>query len=102
VGENPGVPSLDLIRWTFTIDPAKREPVEDYLSELGLDWHGRGEGQYLVNWDEPEGDPDEVIDELWALNGAPFEVTHEEFHRLNLLVYHVEDEGSEGADRAVA
>ena len=44
-----------------------------------------------MTWDEPEGGIDELIEELWAINGEPFEVTHEEFHRVNLLVYQPEE-----------
>lgn len=87
----------DLIRWTFTADPAKREEVETFLRDLGWEVQTRAEGQTVATWDEPEGDPDEVVEQLWAVHGEPFEVTHEEFRRNELLVYHHEDEGTEQA-----
>src|SRR5262249_50873680 len=80
-------PSIDLIRWTFTSDPARRRELEDYLNDLGLDVLVRGEAQFVVTWEEPEGDADEVVEELWEINGQPFEVTHEEFGRLGLFTY---------------
>ena len=51
--------------------------------------------KFVVTWDEPDREVEEIIAELWALNGAPFEVTQEDFHRLGLhTLYHVEDEGA--------
>lgn len=101
--------SIEMIRWTFTVDPAHRGEIESYLLDQGLEVLVRGEDTLVATWDEPEGEIDEVIEELWAINGAPFEVTHEEFHRANLLIYHVEEaeaaEESDGdveADKAVA
>jgi len=94
-------PAVDLIRWTFTVDPAHRDAIEGHLNDLGLDVHVRGEGQFVVTWDEPGGDLDEVIEELWEIHGTPFEVTHEEFRRLDLCVYHYED-GEAEEDKAVA
>jgi len=92
--------SIELIRWTFTIDPAHKAEIEAYLVDQGLEVLVRGEDTLVATWDEPEGEIDEVIEELWAINGQPFEVTHEEFHRANLLVYHVEE--AEGDEKAVA
>ncbi|HEU5115181.1 MAG TPA: hypothetical protein VFT74_00750, partial [Isosphaeraceae bacterium] len=86
--------STDMIRWTFTIDPTQRFEVETYLSDLGLDVHVRDGQQFTVMLEEPEFDLDEVVEELWALNGSPFEVTHEAFHRLDHLVYHAEEESA--------
>lgn len=89
---------IDLIRWTFTADPAKRAEIEGYLTDLGLDATSRIDGQFVVLWDEPEGDLDEVVEGLWGINGAPFEVTHESFRRLDLLVYQSDPEaGAEAA-----
>jgi hypothetical protein len=92
--------SIELIRWTFTVDPAHKAEIEAYLVDQGLEVMVRGEDTLVATWDEPEGEIDEVIEELWAINGQPFEVTHEEFHRANLLVHHVED--PEGDEKAVA
>jgi hypothetical protein len=92
--------SIELIRWTFTVDPAHKAEIEAYLVDQGLEVLVRGEDTIVATWDEPEGEIDEVIEELWAINGQPFEVTHEEFHRANLLVYHVEE--AEGDEKAVA
>ena len=85
---------IDMIRWSFTADPSRRAEIEGYLDDLGLDVYVRGEAQFTAIWEEPEGDPDEVVERLWEINGAPFEVTHEEFSRLNLLAYHAEDEAA--------
>ncbi|MDR3619113.1 MAG: hypothetical protein P4L85_07160 [Paludisphaera borealis] len=92
--------SIELIRWTFTVDPAHKAEIEAYLVDQGLEVLVRGEDTLVATWDEPEGEIDEVIEELWAINGQPFEVTHEEFHRANLMVYHYEE--SEADDKAVA
>lgn len=97
--------TIDLIRWTFTVDPAHRDAIEEHLNDLGLDVLVREGSQFLVCWDEPEGNIDEVIEAVWALNGEPFEITQEEFHRQNLLHVHHEDEPGAGASepgRAVA
>lgn len=98
-GQNEG--AIDLIRWTFHVRPDRRAAIEAHLNDLGLDVHARGEGPLVATWDEPEGDLEELIEELWGLNGEPFEVTHEEFRRLNLLVFHHDEEDDEPG-RAVA
>ena len=92
--------SIELIRWTFTVDPTHKAEIEAYLVDQGLEVMVRGEDTLVATWDEPEGEIDEVIEKLWAINGQPFEVTHEEFHPANLLVYHVEE--AEGDEKAVA
>ena len=94
--------SIELIRWTFTVDPAHRAEIEAHLVDQGLEVLVRGEDTLVATWDEPEGEIDEVIEELWAINGQPFEVIHEEFHRANLLVYHVEEEEAGEDEKAVA
>ena len=93
---------IDLIRWTFTIEPARSPGVEAYLADLGLDVHVQGGSRFVVTWEEPDGDADEVIEGLWAAYGEPFEVTHEEFHRVNLLTLHHEDAAEPDSGRAVA
>ncbi|WP_165065453.1 hypothetical protein [Paludisphaera rhizosphaerae] len=82
--------SIELIRWTFNVDPAHRAEIESYLVDQGLEVLVRGEETMVATWDEPEGDPSEVIEGMWAIAGANFEVTHEEFHRANLFVYEAE------------
>lgn len=89
----------DLVRWSFSIDPAHREAIEGHLSDLGADVLVREGRDVLVTWDEPDQDDEsEVIEALWALNGAPFEVVSETFHRLELhTIHHVEDEAVQAA-----
>jgi hypothetical protein len=93
--------SVELIRWTFSVTPEHRVEIETHLLDLGLEVQARGEDTLIVTWDEPEGGVDELIEELWAINGEPFEVTHEEFHRVNMLVYQPEEVGGD-AEKAVA
>lgn len=93
--------SIEMIRWTFTIDPAQRAAIEGYLTDQGLEVMVRGEDTMVATWDEPEGEIEEVIEGMWAVAGAPFDVTHEEFHRANLLIYQDESEG-EDDEKAVA
>ena len=45
-----------------------------------------------MTWDEPEDDLTEVIEAIWSLNGEPFEVVQEGFHRLDLHTIHHEEE----------
>src|SRR5437016_1530036 len=81
-------PSLDLVRWTFTIDPAHRSEIESYLHDLGADVLVREGVEFLVTWDEPEGSLVEVIEMIWSLNGASIDVIQEEFQRLSLYTLH--------------
>ena len=37
MSENQPAVSIDMIRWTFTIDMEKRAQVETYLSDLGAE-----------------------------------------------------------------
>jgi hypothetical protein len=92
--------SVDLVRWTFKVNQENRVEIESHLLDLELDVEARGEDMLVVTWDEPEENLDELIQQLWAINGEPFEITHEEFHRVNLLVYHPEE--SSEVDRTVA
>jgi hypothetical protein len=92
--------SVDLIRWTFKVNQESRVEIESHLLDLELDVEARGEDMLVVTWDEPAMNLDELIEQLWAINGEPFEITHEEFHRVNLLVYHPEETGE--VDRTVA
>jgi len=84
--------SVEMIRWTFAVDPAHRGEIETYLLDQGLEVLVRGEETMVATWDEPEGSIEEVIEGMWAIHGAPFEVTHEEFHRSNLLLYDADEE----------
>lgn len=93
----PDTPATDLIRWTFTPDASRRDAVAAHLRDLGLDVQAREDGLVVATWDEPDGDPDALVDELWALHGSPFEITHEEFRRTDLLIYHHEDEPADQA-----
>jgi hypothetical protein len=92
--------SVELIRWTFTVNPEHRVEIETHLLDLGLEIQARGDDALVVTWDEPEGGIDELIEELWAINGEPFEITHEEFHRVAILAYHPEEVA--GEDSAAA
>jgi hypothetical protein len=91
-------PSLDLIRWAFTIDAAHRTEIESHLADLGADVLVREGTEFLVTWDEPEDDLAEVIEAIWSLNGEPFDVVQEEFQRLGLHTFqHCEDEPAQEA-----
>lgn len=91
MGDGSNDATIDLIRWTFVINPEHRAEIEEHLVDLGLDVLIHGETHFIVTWDEPEGNIDEVIEAIWALNGAPFEVAQEEFHRQTLLHLHHDD-----------
>jgi hypothetical protein len=84
--------TIDMIRWTFLIDPAHRAEIEEHLNDLGLDVVVRDGSQFTVTWDEPEGNLDEVVEALWAIHGEPFEITQEEFHLQNMVTIHHEDD----------
>ena len=91
--------SVEMIRWTFAVGPAHRVDIETHLLDLGLEIQARGDDTLVVTWDEPEEGIDELIEELWAINGEPFEITHEEFHRVSMLIYHPEEVGNETEGR---
>jgi len=97
MNHDPNAPTLDLIRWTFTSDPAQSGAIEEHLTDLGLDVMVSDGCKFLVTWEEPDREVDEVITAIWALNGVPFEVTQEEFHRLSLHTLHHVDEGTSEA-----
>jgi hypothetical protein len=94
--------SVEMIRWTFTVNSTHRVEIESHLLDLGLEVQARGDETLIVTWDEPEGGVDELIEELWAINGEPFEITHEEFHRINMLIYHPEEQPGAETDSAAA
>jgi hypothetical protein len=84
---------IDLVRWSFTINPAHCGAIEGRLVDLGADVLVRDGQEFIVTWDEPENDPTDVIEVLWELNGEPFEVIQEGFHRLELHTIHHEEDG---------
>lgn len=102
MGDGHDAATIDMIRWTFTAGADHRAEIEEHLADLGLDVLVREGVHFLVTWDEPEGNIDEVIEAIWALNGEPFEVTQEEFHRQNLLHLNHDDGDSADGERAVA
>jgi hypothetical protein len=87
------------VRWTFTSNPDHRAEIESHLLDLGADVVVREGSDFLVTWEEPDEDLLEVVETIWSLNGQPFEVIQEEFHRLSLNTLHYcEDEtGQEAA-----
>ena len=89
----------DLVRWSFTINPAHRVAIEGHLIDQGADVLVREGQEFAVFWDEPEDDLTEVIEAIWSLNGEPFEVVQEGFHRLDLHTIHHEEDvpGQEAA-----
>jgi hypothetical protein len=90
--------STDLVRWSFTINPDHRDAIESHLADLGADVLVREGHDLIVTWDEPEDDLSEVVEAIWAINGEPFDVIEEEFHRLELhTIHHVEDEAGQQA-----
>jgi hypothetical protein len=85
--------SIDLVRWTFATNPDRRAEIQAHLVDLGLDVEVHEDANFVVNWEEPDPNFEEVIEEVWELNGQPFEVTQEEFHRLGVhTLHHVDDE----------
>jgi hypothetical protein len=99
MSENASTNVVDTLRWTFSANPEKRADLVNYLTnDLGLDVMVREDGEFVVLWDEPGVDEIEgVVEELWEINGEPFEVTHEEFRRLNLFVYQTEEAEADAA-----
>jgi hypothetical protein len=95
---NLNAPSPDLIRFTFTTDPAHRAAIQEYLTDLGLEVVVADDCKFVVTWEEPDREVEEIISEIWALNGVPFDVTQEDFQQLGLhTLYHVENEEGEAA-----
>lgn len=88
--------AVDMLRWTFTVGADAVEAVETHLSDLGADVFVRDGGTFHVTWDEPDADLDPVVEAIWGLAGEHFEITQEEFHRLNLhLLQHDSGETDE-------
>lgn len=85
--------TVDLVRWSFSIETDRAPEIQAHLNDLGADVLVRDGRDFLVTWDEPEGDIAEVIEAIWSINGAPFDVIQEVFHRLELHTFHhVDDE----------
>jgi hypothetical protein len=85
--------AIDLIRWTFTIDPEHRLAIESHLVDLGADVWIVEESKFQVSWEEPEANLDEVVEALWQIHGSAFDVTQEEFQRTSLhILQHSDDE----------
>ena len=97
MGDGQNAETIDLIRWTFMVDPEHRAEIEEHLADLGLDVLIHDVSPFVVTWDEPEGNLDEVIESIWALNGTPFEVAQEEFQRQSLVHLNHEDAQAEEA-----
>lgn len=93
--------TIDVVRWTFALEPERQGPVRELLADHGAEVHAVGEWVVAL-WDEADpAELDGIVEELWDLHGAPFEVTHESLKRLDRFVYHHEDEGdSAGAAAA--
>jgi hypothetical protein len=87
--------ATDLVRWTFTAEPEHRDAIETHLDDLGADVFVQEGGRFLVTWEEPEHALDEVVEAIWALNGTPFDVIQEEFHRLSLSLLQLQGEEEE-------
>ncbi len=96
MSHDPKAP-VDLVRWTFAVDPDRRSPIEAHLLDHGADVLVRGEDQLVASWEEPASDMEEVIEALWGLNGGPFEVTVEAFRRLDLHTLQSDDDVSQEA-----
>lgn len=88
-------PSVDMIRWTFTVKPENRAVIEAHLVDLGPDVVVLGDSQFHISWEEHDLDLDEIAAELWDLNEEAFEITQEEFHRVSLAVIHPDEEATE-------
>jgi hypothetical protein len=98
MSHDTNTPSIDLVRWAFTVDAVHRAEIEGHLVDLGADVLVREGTEFLVTWDEPEDDLTEVIEAIWSLNGEPFDVVQEEFQRLSLdTLQHSEDEPAQEA-----
>ena len=87
--------STDLIRWTFTVPEAAVAAVCTHLSDLGADVFLAEDQTFHVTWDEPTIDLDPVVEAVWELAGAPFEIAQEEFHRLALHILQHEPDAAQ-------
>jgi hypothetical protein len=99
MSQGPESPTIDLIRWTFTTSPDHRAEIEAHLVDLGLEVVVHDDALFVVNWEEPDRNVEEVIEEIWDLNGEPFDVTQEDLHRVALHTWHHVD-NEPGAEAA--
>ena len=88
----------DMIRWTFSVSRETRDEIATHLTDLGMDVVATAEGQFLVTWDEPDRDTDELASELWDIHGEPFDIIQEEFRRITHVLIHADD--ADGAEAA--
>ena len=63
MSHDPKTP-VDLVRWTFAVDPDRRTEIEAHLHDHGADVMVRGEDQLVVSWEEPEGNMEEIIEAI--------------------------------------
>jgi hypothetical protein len=96
-GQSSG--GVDLIRWTFAVRADRRQVIAEYLSDLGFEVLTKADNELVVLIDEPDAevDIDAIVGEVWTLNGDGCDITHEEFHRLNLMAYEP-DEATQAAE----
>ena len=87
--------ATDLIRWTFVVPEGAAEAVAEHLTDLGADVFLADDRTFHVTWDEPALELDPVVEALWTIAGAPFEITQEEFHRLAIHILQQEEEASD-------
>ena len=84
-------PATDLIRWTFAVPVEVSDSVQAHLADLGAEVFVRDGGNFHVFWEETEADLDAAVEAIWDLAGASFEITQEEFRRLELHILHPEE-----------
>ena len=65
MSQEQGASSIDLIRWTFSINSAHRAAIEGHLSDLGFDVFVQDDSIFTVTWEEPDREVDEVIEAIW-------------------------------------
>ena len=85
-------PATDLIRWTFTLPAESGDAVQAHLADLGAEVFVRDGQTCHVFWEETAVDLDAAVEAIWSLAGEEFQITQEEFHRLDLQILHPEEE----------
>ena len=94
-------PSTDLIRWTFELASELAPTVQAHLEDLGAEVFVRDGQTFHVFWEETEVDLDAAVEAIWNLAGEEFEITQEEFHRLELHILHPEETADEDEEEDV-
>ena len=56
MNSNGNTPSVELVRWTFTVSQEHRVEIETHLLDLGLELQARGDDILVVTWDEASGE----------------------------------------------